>query len=441
MKQLNLLKEEPKKLFFQYLFPSISATLVTSIYVLADSIIIGKGIGSDGIAALNIALPLFTLLFGIGLLFGVGGGVLMSVANGSNNAKSANEFFSTSIVCAVIISIMLLIIGNIFFKPIFYLMGATDNNYHLVHDYAIYIIYFCPIFVFSTLLQAFVRNDKAPKKSMVAVITGGITNIVLDCVFIYGMGMGMAGGAIATVIGSTVSVLILLTHFVSKSNSMKFKLTGFSLKKVFRILECGVSSFLIEISSGIVILFFNLQTLRYIGEQGVVVYSIISNSAIIAMSLFNGVAQASQPIMAVNFGAKHFDRVKTIRQIASITTVTIGLLLCLTGALFPKIIIEIFVIPTDEIMNLGVAAIRVYFTAFIFMSLNILFSNYLQSIVQPYQAMFICLLRGIILSLLLLFLLPAIFGTNALWIVMPVTEAITLVVGLFLVKKTEKNMA
>ncbi len=437
MQQVDLLKEAPKKLFFRYLVPSISATLVTSIYVLADTIMIGQGIGADGIAALNYILPIFNLFFGTGLLLGVGGGVLMSVANGSGNKELGNTYFTSSVIWGAIIGLIYMILGSVFLKPIGYMLGSDASNIHLFTSYGRYLIGFAPVFIFSSLLQAFVRNDHAPKRAMVAVISGGVMNIILDYIFIFIFKMGMMGGAIATVLGSVTSVTILLTHFISQQNTMRFVKIKSPFKILVSTLHSGFPSFLIEMASGIVVLIFNLQLLKYVGQNGVVVYSIIANTAIVAMSLFNGVSQGAQPIMATNYGAKQMERVIEVRRLAVMTAMLIGGIIFALGALFPQIAVNAFVKPTPEITQMASSAIRIYFTAFIVMSLNIVYSTYFQSVLKANLSMIICLLRGVIISIVLVLVLPQFWGVTGIWLVMPITELVTAMIALALVKYTK----
>lgn len=440
MQQMDLLHDDPKKLFFKYLLPSISATLVTSIYVLADTIMIGKGVGQDGLAVLNFILPLFTLFFGTGLLLGVGGAVLMSVANGSGDKKLANTYFTHAALSGAILAILFTVLGLVFLEPIGYMLGCTSVNIGLFTSYAQYLVGFCPVFLFSSLLQAFVRNDGAPKRAMIAVISGGVTNIILDYIFIFILGMGMAGGAIATVIGSVTSVTLLLTHFMSKQNTMKLLKGKIQVNIIGRILHSGLPSFLIEVASGIVILLFNLQLLKYVGEVGVVVYSIMANSAIVAMSLFNGVSQGAQPIMATNYGADQSERVVSVRRLGSITVVIIGIVLFLNGFLFPDIVVQIFIEPTTEVLDMARGAIRIYFAAFIMMSLNIFYSTYFQSVLKPKLSLIICLLRGIIICTILVFLLPLLIGVTGIWLVMPITELITAIIAMMMVRSAKNSI-
>lgn len=426
MKAVNLLEDNYRRVFFHYLVPSISATFVTSIYILADSIIIGKGIGADGIAALNLILPTFSLFFGIGLLFGVGGGVLMSVANGSGQREKANHYFTASVVGGLLVSLLMTVVCFLFFESILNFLGAEKVNKIYVTEYIQYIFTFCPIFVFSTLLQALVRNDHAPKTAMFAVISGGVSNIILDCYFIYVLHMGMAGGAIATVIGSSVTVGILLSHFRSKQNTMRLILHKKAVAELPAIIKCGFSSFIMDFANGVVMLVFNLQILRYLGDIGVVVYSIVTNSNIIAVSLFNGVSQAAQPIMASNYGAGFGRRVEGVRKMGLASVALAGFVLFLIGGLLPGTIIVVFVHATAEIFRMGIPAVRIYFAAFLASGCNIFFIHYFQSVVKLKEAFLISLFRGICFSTLFAHLFPILFGKEMIWFAVPVAEFVTL---------------
>lgn len=440
MKHLDLTKDSTRKLFFHYLLPSISATLVTSIYILADSIMIGKGVGPDGIAALNIVLPLFTLFFGTGLLFGVGGSVLMSIAIGSNNPLLGKQYFTTSVYSVTFLSILLLVIIQLAFEPLLYFLGATNVTFELASEYGRILVAGAPVFMFSALLQAFIRNDKDPNLAMLGVVTGGISNIILDYIFIYIFHWGMKGGAIATVIGSTITCLILLVHFFKKTNQLKLVKHGFSMKRLAKVASSGLSSFLIEISNGIVTFLFNIQLVKYIGDIGITVYSIIANSSFIVMSLANGVAQASQPILAVNFGAGKMKRVGEVKQLGLITTTIIGLIIVAIGALFPGVITGMFVHATDEILSLSIPAIRMYILAFLFMNLNIFISSYFQAVMKPQYAMGINLLRGLVLSSAFVLILPLFLGATGIWIAMPIVETISFTVAMILNCKSKNRM-
>ncbi|MGE4213613.1 MAG: MATE family efflux transporter [Anaerotignaceae bacterium] len=437
-KQIDLLSDSTNSLFLRYLLPSISATLVTSIYILADTVMIGKGIGPNGIAAINIVIPIFTAFFGLGLLFGVGGAVLMSMAFGQNKFEKGQQYFTTSVTT---VSIMVLVCWLIFgfnLTKILYLFGATENTIQLAQEYGMILVRGVPVFMFSSMLQVFVRNDKAPNVAMLGVICGGVTNVILDYIFIFIYKTGMEGAAIATVIGSAITVLILSTHLFSKTNNLKIVKNGFSFARLKRITVNGFSSFLVEASSGVVVCLFNIQLVKYVGDIGVVVYGIISNSSIVAMSLANGVAQAAQPIIATNFGAGKHKRVNLVCKTGVAVSLGIGVALCIIGESMPNIITSAFVETTPEISSLSVMAIKIYFVSFIAMTINIFFGNYFQSTMKPNYSLIICVTRGLLLSSVLVIILPKIIGVTGIWLVMPIVEFVTIALVIFM-KKTEKK--
>mgnify|MGYP000588661868 FL=1 len=243
METKDFMTKPVKGLFFHYLIPSIMGTMVTSIYVLADTIIIGKGLGSVAMAALNIALPIYNVFFGLGLLFGVGGSVLMSIFRGRGEKEKADAYFTASFLLNILVWLLLLVVSVVFMEDIAWLLGGTEETMPYIMDYIPYIIWGMGAYFLSAFLQTFVRNDGAPKLAMNGVIVGGITNIVLDYVFVFPMKMGMAGAAIATVMGSYLTVGILLIHFFTKKNQLKFNLRGIRVSYMKDILVNGTASF------------------------------------------------------------------------------------------------------------------------------------------------------------------------------------------------------
>lgn len=441
MKQtFNLLSDNVKKLYLRYLLPSISATLVTSIYVLADTILIGKGVGADGLAALNIILPIFTLFFGTGILFGSGGAVLMSVSFGQQDERTGKELFSASVFCVAVMAVFYQIVFTTGCNTILRCLGGTDKLHGLAYEYTMILAIGAPIFLFSSMLQAFVRNDKAPTLAMIGVVAGGISNIVLDYIFIFKLHMGMRGGAIATVIGSGITVSILCAHFFSPNNHLTLVVPTNLVRKIGKIILNGLASFFVEIGNGIIMWIFNIQLLKYVGTLGVTVYGIISNSAIVAMSLANGVAQAGQPIIAINYGADKKDRVRETMLFGSVIALCVGALLTVVGIAFPEEIAKIFIKVDEAVLAMARPAVRIYFISFVGMVLNIFFSNYFQASMEPQKSLLICLLRGVILSSILVLTLPVFFGVMGIWWVMPITELVTFLVAiiLFVIEKQNK---
>ena len=337
MQTNSLLTESVAKIFFRDLIPAILANMVTSIYVLADTIIIGKGIGTLAMAALNIVLPLFNIFFGTGLLFGVGGSVLMSIARGRGDEKLGKCYFTLSVILNAVTCLALTVLLWIFMEPIARFLGATDVTLPYIMEYIPYVIGGLSAFAFSSLLQTFVRNDGAPKLAMFAVISGGVLNVILDIIFVFPLQLGMAGAAIASVLGSICTILILLFHFLSKSNELKFSLQKFSFSCIGRIFKNGFTSFLVEVTAGIVMFIFNIEILEYAGDIGVSMYGVICNTAIIVTCLCNGINQAAQPILSTNFGAGLTERIGQVRKLGIKTALVICSIPAILGLLVPSL--------------------------------------------------------------------------------------------------------
>ena len=441
MQTNNLLTESVSKIFFRYLIPAILANMVTSIYILADTIIIGKGIDTLAMAALNIILPLFNIFFGVGLLFGVGGSVLMSIARGRGDEQLGKCYFTLSVILNAITCLILTVLLWIFMEPVVRFLGATEATLPYIRDYAPYVILGLSAFAFSSLLQTFVRNDGSPRLAMIAVVSGGVLNVILDLIFVFPLQMKMAGAAIASVIGSLCTICILLLHFLSKTNGLNFSLKGFSLSCIGRIFQNGFTSFLVDITSGIVMFVFNIKILEYAGDNGVSMYGVICNTAIIVVCLCNGINQAAQPILSTNYGAGFTKRIGQIRSLGIKTALIICALPTILGLIMPNMFTYIFLNPNEEILAMSSSAIRIYFIGFLAMGINMFVVGYFQSTAKPKLSLLVCLSRGCVLSIIFVTILAPTFGINGIWASVPLAEFVTLFISIyFLARKSVRQM-
>lgn len=441
MNTQDFLNKPVKQVFMRYLVPSVFATMVTSIYVLADTIIVGKGIGTIAVAALNIVLPLYNIFFGLGLLFGVGGSVLMSILRGEGDEKGSNAYFSTSLVAMCVVLALSLAFFTAFMEKIALVFGGTPETMPYIMDYMPYIVWGMGLFFFSSYLQTFIRNDGAPRLAMYAVVSGGVANIILDYVFVYNFNMGMAGAAIATVMGSGLTVVILLTHFFTKKNNLHFSLKGVRPSFIKNIILNGFASFLIEVASGVTIFVFNIQLLKYAGNTGVSVYSIISNTAIVVVCLCKGINQAAQPLLSTNYGAGLYERTDKIRSLAVKVSIIICAVPVILGLVVPDFFTYIFINPDSAILSMSAPAIRIYFVGFMMLGINMVFICYFQAILKNGYSMIICLMRGLILVVAFAYIFPLFMDVTGIWLAVPAAETITMLFGIYLIyfKKSAKR--
>lgn len=441
MNTQDFLNKPVKQVFMRYLVPSVLATMVTSIYVLADTIIVGKGIGTIAVAALNIVLPLYNIFFGLGLLFGVGGSVLMSILRGEGDEKGSNAYFSTSLVAMCVVLALSLAFFTAFMEKIALVFGGTPETMPYIMDYMPYIVWGMGLFFFSSYLQTFIRNDGAPRLAMYAVVSGGVANIILDYIFVYNFNMGMAGAAIATVMGSGLTVVILLTHFFTKKNNLHFSLKGVRPSFIKNIILNGFASFLIEVASGVTIFVFNIQLLKYAGNTGVSVYSIISNTAIVVVCLCKGINQAAQPLISTNYGAGLYERTDKIRSLAVKVSIIICAVPVILGLVVPDFFTYIFINPDSAILSMSASAIRIYFVGFMMLGINMVFICYFQAILKNGYSMIICLMRGLILVVAFAYIFPLFMDVTGIWLAVPAAETITMLFGIYLIyfKKSSKR--
>ena len=432
---MNLLKDNVVKLYFKYFFPTMCAALSTSVYILFDTIFIGQGVGSKGLTALNISLPIYSIYFGTGLLIGIGGSTLMSIEKGRGRLDKANKIFTLSFILGLILAIIYCIIGFVFLEEIALILGATKEIMPFVKEYMVVVVIGTIPFVMGSVMAPFIRADKAPKKAMFAVIFSGFLNIILDYIFVFPLDMGMRGAAIATVFSYTISCLILLTHLLSKNNTLRFKKEFYKLSYITRIFKCGLPSLFIEVSLGFVIFIFNIQILKIIGDDGVTAYSIISNTGIIAVALFNGISQTIQPLISINMGANLKERADKLRNLGLSTALVIGVAFFILCIVFPESIVRIFVKPTDTVLAIAINSIRIYSTAFIIMGINMVSGAYFQSIELAKESFIIAFCRGLLFVSICVFVLPLFIGINGIWLSVPIGELLTLIVTVIFVKK------
>lgn len=435
---MDLLKDNLKKLYLRFLIPSLGSAMVMSIYTLTDAIVIGKGVGADALAALSITTPLLCILMSMGILFGVGGSVQMSVHRGTGNYQKANRFFTLSFATLAVISLLLWILYGFGISKLLHLMGANDTLFPYALAYMRYINIFLPIAVFSNYFAIFVRADEDPNRAMAGVLLGGIVNIVLDIVFVFPLQMGIGGAALASAIGMVIQVLVGISHFFSPKNKLKFIRPKHTFSSIAQIIGNGIPSFFNEFANGFIVLLFNIQILKYCGESALSVYSVISNCVILFNSLFTGVGQSIQPIIATNYGAGKWERIHGVQKMAFLTIILLGLLFSLSGIVFPNGVCSIFMNPTEEMKHIAETGLRTYFIAFLPMGMNLLTSYYLQSILSVKKSLFISLLRNVILSSAAILIFPIVFDGDSLWKVMPVVEGVVVVMSVVFLLQPKK---
>ncbi len=431
-----------KKVYCKYLFSALFSAIIMTIYTLVDSMCIGQYEGSLGSAAIACGIPVWTLIYSTGLLFGVGGATIMMIERGKNDLKRSNEIFTVSLILATITCILLWLLMIIFQKPLLIFFGAKDTKVlKLITIYTNYLKWGLPFFFFSQFLTVMVRNDNDPIRATVAVIGGGIVNAILDPVFVFGFNMGINGAGLATFTGMVFTVIILLTHFIGKKNTFKLvKSTRFK-GDALTVFVTGLSSFLLDICMGITTIVFNNQITKYGGENNTIylaIYGVIINMVTLTQSLGYAVGQASQPLLSENVGKKDKKSVSTYFKYGVISSIVIALIVCIVLEVLSPVLLKGFLKAENGSleMSLGLNVLRTYFISFLFMIYNVYSIYYFNSILKKNTSLVIAILRGFVLPLLTLIILP-IIKFDLIWYSMIITEGLLCVINIILMIHTK----
>ncbi|MGO3611203.1 MAG: MATE family efflux transporter [Enterococcus sp.] len=416
-----------------YVTRSVLSTLGLSLYILADTFFIANGVGVLGLAALNIALPLFNLLTGLGLLLGMGGATLFALKGRSGN------YFSQLMIVGGIIGLFFTALGLFFSRPLALVLGASGATVDLTTLYMRFILIMAPFFILNNLCLAFVRNDQNPQLAMKAMILSSVFNMIFDYIFVFPLDMGMAGAALATVLSPVLSLAILSTHRNFSKRQLSLSWVKPQLRTVTKSIQLGLSSFLAEMSTGVSILVFNQVLLGLGGDIVIAAYGVLANILVVALSLFTGVAQGIQPLISRAANKKETLTIQRILNFGLKTSfiMAVGLYLILFFLKYP--IISAFNRENDPLLiQLAAYGIPIFFVSLFGSSLNVVFSIFFSAIGHAKQAFALSLFRGYFLLVPLVIILTAIWGLTGAWVSLPITEGLTLIVSFFFLRKYQK---
>jgi putative MATE family efflux protein len=419
------------KQFYNFVIPSIGAMFVTGLYFVVDGIFVGRGVGTQALAAINIAVPFISILTAVSMMITMGGATITSINFGKGNIEKANHSFQLSLLMVIIFSLFMTIISVFFSQPLARLLGASDLLLDGAAEYIKYFVLFGIFFCSSNTLSAFVRNDGNPRLAFWGMIVGAVSNVFLDWLFIFPLQMGLKGAAIASGLGQVLACIVLATHFIRKKGQLTLGLPRNNQSIAMQIIKTGTPEFVTQMSQPVTILCYNLVVINLFGEIGVAAFSVISYILVVAIGVFTGLAQGIQPLLSRSFGEE--DRVSEHYFFKKGLILNILLAVFIYGImlLFGKNIISVFN-SDSELIALGYDCIKVYGINFIFAAANIVFTTYYLSTKCTRQAIVISVLRSFVANSILIFLIPALFGIGSVWTSLIIGEGIVFIVALLL---------
>lgn len=427
------------KSLFAYIFPALGGLFVTYLYNVVDGIFVGQGVGSAALGAVNIGVPFITFVVAIAAMFPMGGATVVAIRIGRGDKDGANHAFMTAFSLTVLISILLMAVGMAFSQQIVDLSGAeklSEEMRKMSADYLFYYSAFSIPMLLSTCLSVFVRNDGSPALSFVGMCVGAAANIFLDWLFIFPLNMGVIGAAIASGLGQFFSVLVLLSHFVRKKGKLRIKPFKIDFSLMKKICKRGVPEAVTQLATPVTALCYNIMLANLIGDIGVSTFSVLSFIYSLANAILSGVAQGLQPLWGQCYGKQDTAEMNWYFRCGIIINSILSILIY--GALFAfdKPVIRIFN-QDSELVQTASTALPLFILSFIPMALNLIYTAFMFSTKRTAQANTIAICRGIVIKAIAIFLIPVLFGDNAIWIAPFCAEIFTLIVAVILTKATK----
>ncbi len=435
-------------LFRKMFFPTLVGMLFMSAQTLIDGILVGRGVGADGIAAVNIVAPIWMVVTGLGLMFGIGASVVASMHLANDNKKAACIILTQAYGVGTAIVAMLTLLCLLMPKTIAYALGCSPALEHYALDYLLWLLPGVVFLMWQCLGMMMVRLDGSPRYAMWIQVVGAVVNLGLDWLFIFPLGMEVKGASIATAIACICGGLMSVSYFLWFSDKLKFyrlKMSVTSLVLTVRntgyVLRIGSATFLTEVAMSVTMVAGNYMFMTMLHEDGVAAFAIVCYLFPVIFSVNNAVAQSAQPIISYNYGAGEELRVSRALRVAVYAGLLCGVGVLLLLVVGDHLIVSAFLKPSEPAYDLAIHGMPWFATCSLFFALNVVFVGYYQSITLAKRAMMFTALRGIVFSVLGFMVLPRVAGVIGLWTAIPAAELLTLVLILLngLVRRRKAN--
>jgi len=433
LERKQLLEGNLTKLLFKFAIPGILGMLVGFLYVIIDTIFVGRGVGPEAITALSIAMPIMLAMMAIGLMVGTGSASIVSRSLGKNDTKRAVNVVGNGIILIIFLNLIFIVLGYLFIDKLLAFFGASPDILPLTKEYMLIIF---PGFILLSLVIAtndFVRAEGKPRASMYFIAAGSVLNIILDPIFIFGLNMGIRGAAIASIISQVLSMALIIWYYMSGKSIYKFSLQMFKInfRNLKEILIIGIPNFFMMTIASAVVLIFN-RALRFYGnDMHIAILGIAYRMIGLIQLPIIGISQSFATISSFNYGAKLYHRVKKVLGITILWTTVISLAGFVLMMIFPRYLLTAF--SSDPVLiSTGIAPLRILVIFFPLMGLHMVSGSFFQSLGKPLQAILIILTKQFLFLIPAIYILPKFFGLLGVWLAMPVADLLSLsIAGIF----------
>lgn len=424
-----------QKEFFKYVLQNVAGMIGVSVYILADTFFISASAGADGITVLNLALPVYGLIFAIGSMIGVGSATRFAIKK-AQGRESVDHYFMHAVFWDLVLSIPFMLAGVFAPKIVLKVMGGDPMIMELGKSYMQIVLIAAPLFMINYIFTAFARNDNAPTIAMAGSLAGSMFNIVFDYILMFPMGMGMIGAALATALSPVVTMAVCCVHYFGKKSSVRFGWKKPSLQHLFSCCQLGISGFVGEMASAVTTTIFNMLLLSITGNIGVAAYGIVANLSLVAMAIFNGVAQGTQPLLSRSYGSGDQNGVRKLLKWGIGVTLTVEAILIAGAWGFTDTFVAIFNSEGNELLrHYAFDALRLYFLGYLAAGINNMLVSYFSATGKPKPAFVASMLRGAVAISACAIVMAKIWGINGVWLSFLAAEVITLGVSLGMMRR------
>ncbi|MEG0919747.1 MAG: MATE family efflux transporter [Anaerovoracaceae bacterium] len=427
--------------FFRFIIPAMIAQIVFSLYSMVDGIFVSYGVGEVALAAINISMPFLMFLFAIALVFAVGSSTIIAVLIGEGKENDANKMYTQNLITVAVISVIFSLIVVLFNDEIALFLGATDSTIEYVKDYITTISIFSVFFIISYTFEILIQTDGFPTLATLFVISGVVSNCILDYVFVILLDKGVFGAAFATGLSQVIVISLFATHFLSKRTHMKFVKFTFDRSLFIRSVRNGMAAGITELSPGIVIFLFNHSIIKYLGEDALISYTIIAYVSSVVMYGITGVAQGIQPLVSYHYGGGRIEKCKKLFVYAMKFSCIFSIVAFILTKLFAGNVVNVFISNNlTELKMYSVYALGIYTLSYFVVWMNIVIGGYLTAIERAKSSMAISIGRGLIFVSISLIILTAVVGGSGIWISAIVSEGMCLVLSFILLREANNQI-
>ncbi len=430
-REVQLETKKISKLVWDYALPAIVGTMVNATYNIVDRIFIGQGVGALAISGLAITFPVMNLTAALGMLVGAGAASRISINLSKKNPERAEKILGNSFLLNIVLNLVFMTLLMIFLEPILMAFGASEDTFPYARDYLQVIL---PGNIFMTMTFSFnnmMRASGYPKKAMYTMLIGAALNIILDPIFIFVFGMGIAGVAWATVISMFIGMLFVMYHFTRKTTTLRLRRKNMRFERdiLIAIVSIGLSPFLMQLAASAVAVLMNTSLKLYGGDLAIGAFGILNSMFMIIVMFVIGLNQGLQPIIGYNYGAETYSRVKeTFYYGIKIATVVTSLGFVF-GMFFPRLFAQAFTSDV-ELLDLAENALRIAIVAFPLVGFQVVISGYFQSIGQAKKSIAMSLSRQVFFLIPSIIFLPRFFGLDGAWASISVSDALASILAL-----------